>query len=558
MKIYIEIPNNFIVDTYLDHVEIRGVYQKIIAAAVDSRLDVILQRPHSYRINEHDSFFNDGLYYTYHNANLGPNAYCVKAGALPGRWYFDRCGYSGWSSMAIDTELQEQSAEFDLGEADQVISLFKAKFEEDNLSRLRQPSGDIEPEISAYGDFIFYPLQVNSDEVLKLGEFPQFEIVGKLAELALRHERHVVLKRHPLCESEVIDGVLANLADHPFIHVSRASIHPLIASCRAVLVSNSGVGVEALVHGKQVFSLARSEYAHMTCRLSALDDLQSVLLYQPAEQTEKVRRQLGYLINEFWVDVTREDQIAHRMQEHMASFQAAVPQPDEAVPASTRQISALARAQKELADVADLLLASYPMLNDGQKEKVAPILARVANDGLKFEAILRNTDARVWRRSMHHFRKRGDLETAERLARKVIGQRSDDSEANLFLSRVYVAKGRLEEAFAAATAAVECDEPTADALAYFARRILVMSKTNSQRALSYAERALAMNPKISLAHFVKAKALLVEGDLVGAFESSASAVDLAPDHIPYVNLKDSIARKMERIAQSEATQPPIA
>lgn len=558
MKIYIEIPNNFIVDTYLDHVEIREIYKNIIAAAVGTRLDVVLQRPHSYRINEHESFLYDGLYYTYHNTNLGLNAYCVKAGALPGRWYFDRCGYSGWSSMAIDTELQEQSAKFDLDEADQVISLFKAKFEEDNLSRLRQPSGAIEAEISAHGDFIFYPLQVNSDEVLKLGAFSQFEIVGKLAELALRHQRHVVLKRHPLCESEVIDDVLAKLADHPFIHVSRASIHPLIASCRAVLVSNSGVGVEALIHGKQVFSLARSEYAHMTHRLSTLDELESVLLYQPTEQTEKVRRQLGYLINEFWVDVTREDQIARRLREHTASFQAAVPQPDEAVPASTRQISTLARAQKELADVADLLLASYPMLNDGQKEKVAPILARVANGGLKFEAILRNTDARVWRRSMHHFRHRGDLETAERLALKVIGQRSDDSEANLLLSRVFAAKGRPEESFAAAKAAVECDEPIADALAYFARRILVMSKANSQTALSYAERALAMDPRFSIAHYVKAKVLLADGDIVGAFESSVAAVDLAPQHPPYVALKDAIARKIERTAQSEAIQPPAA
>lgn len=545
MKIYIEIPNNFIVDTYLDHADVRRVYKNIVAVAADSRLEVVLKKPNSY-LETGDQGPEDGIFYAYHSVNSGKNVYCVKASALPGRWYFDSRGYSGWSSLALDPAMQERSAEFDLSEAEQAISVFRARFNQDNLSRLQQPQGGLEPEISDLGDFVFYPLQVNSDEVLKLGRFAQFEVIGKLGELALKHKRHIILKRHPLCDSEIVERLLEELAGHPFVHVSSASVHQLISACRVVLVSNSGVGVEALIHGKTVFSLARSEYAHMTNRLTSLDELETALLHQPMEQTEKTRRQLGYLIESFWVDVTREDRIARRVQDHIGAFATARPASDDPDPPAARDVSVANRARKELADIIDMLLASYRTLSDGQKDKVAPLLAKVANGGLKSEQIFRNTDTRVWRRSMHYSRVHGDLETAEMLARKVIVQRPDDSEAQLLLSRVLSAKGLDDQSLAAARAAAECPEPMPEALAYYGRRILAASKTNSALAVSYADRALASKPDMAVAHFLKAKALLTGGHVARALESSTTAIGLAPDHPQYVDLHKLIVRKMKK------------
>ncbi len=60
--------------------------------------------------------------------------------------------------------------------------------------------------------------------------------------------------------------------------MTSASIHKILPLSSKVLVANSGVGFEALIHGKQVYSFAASEYELATYVLSSLEQIEQVFL----------------------------------------------------------------------------------------------------------------------------------------------------------------------------------------------------------------------------------------------------------------------------------------
>ena len=144
------------------------------------------------------------------------------------------------------------------------IKQYRESIARENLSKLEQPGTPLEPEIARLQDFIFLPLQVDHDRVLRHLPWEQSDTLRRVTELAETHRRPVVIKRHPLCRSGAITAWLETVSKSRYVFVSEGSIHALIARCRAVLVANSGVGLEALLQDTPVYSMARSEYRHMT------------------------------------------------------------------------------------------------------------------------------------------------------------------------------------------------------------------------------------------------------------------------------------------------------
>jgi hypothetical protein len=549
-RIYIDVPVSFAVASYHDHDEARDTYQRIISAAVRLDFEIKMFRARPLAERQYRLEFGDGIYYAYHARTDGPDSYCIKASALPGLWYFDESGYSGWCKLANDKGLQEQSARFDLKRADDKIAYFKSKFLNENLSRHRQSDAELDAHIRALDDYIFYPLQVNSDEVLKLGRFGQFEVLSALAKMSEQYRRHVVVKRHPLCDSALVDELLRELADHPFIHVSEGSIHKLIPASRAVLVSNSGVGLQALIHGKTVYSLARSEYAHMTTAVMDLEGLEAVLQQPSVPQTESVRRQLGYLIDEYWVDTSRELEILQRMRTHVARFDArrgaTLVEAADAVSSAGDRVSILHRVEKELNDLIDLMVLMYPTLALDQKERIATSLARAVKKGLKADLILRRTDSIVWRKCLSHFTRIGDLETAERIARAIVEEDSTSCQAHLTLGKILFSRGLDQQGFKAAKRAADSPSPTAEALTFFGRKLLSRSGSRNGRtaALSCAERALEIESNWADAHWLKARILLIENELEPALSAASLAMKCEPDNPRFTRLHRQILSRL--------------
>lgn len=538
MKFHIDIPNNFLSSRYHNYAEVRRAYCNIISAAIRLGLQLELFKTKPFICNEQASAFTDGIHYAYHAKQPQAQSYCIKPGALPNLWYFDPAGYSGWSRLANSPEEQEASASFDPARAVASIELYRAKFAHENFSALQQSDNPLEDEISELGSFVFYPLQVNTDEVLKLGQFTQIEILKRVADLAQEHRMHVVLKRHPMCESLPIKNVVSSLTDHPFIHISESSVHKLIEASRCLLVSNSGVGLQALIHGKAVYSLARSEYAHMTMPIASLGDIARVFVEPVFEQTQRIQAQLGYLLEEYWVDVTSEDKVEARIRDHVNDFNK-----DELQRAAERRkeagnLSMLHRADKELGDIVDLILLGYSNLSDKEKDVSANFLAKAAISGTKVDTILRQTDSRVWWKCLATFRQT-DLRRAVDLLRKIAEAHPDDCRSLLAYSKILYEVKNDFNGLKYARLAAASSNATAEALVFVGRKQF-KTKESAQEVLDYADKAITLDSAHSRAYWLKSRVYFFLQDRGSAAAAIARALELEPDNADYHELSGKI------------------
>jgi len=111
--------------------------------------------------------------------------------------------------------------------------------------------------------------------------------------------RHnVVFKLHPDMEfPDVAAAVRARAASGRHVFLVDGNIHALIAASEAVVVISSGVGFEALIHGKPVVTLGNPDYRWVTCRAKP-DELGSALTevkgYGPCD------RELAYKLVYFY------------------------------------------------------------------------------------------------------------------------------------------------------------------------------------------------------------------------------------------------------------------
>jgi len=268
-----------------------------------------------------------GFTLAYHSVGEVERVWRLKETAVPGYYSFDRCGYSGWSDIARHYDRHRAAIDsFDLGQArrlvDEILRLFKA-----NTSKYQQSDAPFE-----FGErFVFFPLQMLSDRVAKLYRQPSVEVLRTAARLAFEQRRHLLIKRHPLCKDESMAAAITDVSSsNPFVHVTAASVHKLLPACDAVLVANSGVGFEALFHGRPVYSFGGSEYESVTHRLSKMGDLGAVFDPQPAVSNEQRLRFLGYYLAELCFHSERLETLMPKL--HRASLEAGFPSKTPEVP----------------------------------------------------------------------------------------------------------------------------------------------------------------------------------------------------------------------------------
>ncbi len=182
----------------------------------------------------------------------------VKGAYLPGFFYVDRGGYSGWSRI---TDLTFEPGMIDAEKARRYYhDKLWAPILSRRISKYAQP--DQPPVLPA--DYIFVPLQVPGDTVLKLAHFSQEDLV---ATLIRDRVAPVVIKVHPVARHDFPEHVAAIRALHDpgaGVHVVDGHVHDLILGARVVVCTNSGVGVEALLLGRPVITCGTSDYHHLT------------------------------------------------------------------------------------------------------------------------------------------------------------------------------------------------------------------------------------------------------------------------------------------------------
>lgn len=131
-----------------------------------------------------------------------------------------------------------------------------------NGSKFEQPK---HKDITLPENYVFFACQIPHDETIRYHSNVSVETaLERTCEATKKLNIPLVIKGHP-----VNPGSMASLKDiaQKYSHITwidDISIHQLIPKARSVVVVNSGVGMEALLHGVPVITFGRAEYDCVT------------------------------------------------------------------------------------------------------------------------------------------------------------------------------------------------------------------------------------------------------------------------------------------------------
>ena len=210
---------------------------------------------------------------SYHTTGDRPRWLHLKDSAVPGYYRFDAQGYAGFSVLALLTELPKIARDASPEAVEATWDQIREATIGQRLSKYAQPPATSLPK----GDYLFFPLQLLEDTVSGLAWIPMLEAVETVIETLAPTGMSLVLKRHPLCKSSEVKAALARFSRSPRVLVSDGSIHDILPRARSVVTVNSGVGLEALLHGRHVITVGQSEYGVATTRCRTKAELREAL-----------------------------------------------------------------------------------------------------------------------------------------------------------------------------------------------------------------------------------------------------------------------------------------
>jgi|GEM_PF-3385484 len=223
---------------------------------------------------------------SYHTTGDRADWWHLKDAAFSGYFRFDRRGYSGWSELTGLTELPAEALAAPAEEVERCWQELRQRFVEGRISKYGQSAATV-PLPS--DPFVFFPLQILDDTVAALAEIPMLRAVEVLSQALPKLGYKLVLKRHPKCGRPEVDRLLRQLAGNPDVTIYDGPIHDVLAASAAVVTVNSGVGFEALLHGRKVITIGASEYALATHRAGTIDQLVKAIQADPVP-LDRVKR----------------------------------------------------------------------------------------------------------------------------------------------------------------------------------------------------------------------------------------------------------------------------
>jgi hypothetical protein len=218
-----------------------------------------------------------------------PNIFRYKESYLPEYVTFDTQGFSGWHSLC-QRDIEKELVQINATKAEKFHKEIFKKYVKKNLSKYAQ-------EALAFDfpkKFLFFPLQLSHDIVASLADFPQEEVLVALSNTLKNSTTKLLVKRHPLCIDAQLEKFLKEMQEKTAIVLYQGSVHDAISRCDAVVVANSGVGFEALMHLKPIYTFATSEYMICTQKIQNLDPLSILEPYKV--DTTRIKKFLYYYL----------------------------------------------------------------------------------------------------------------------------------------------------------------------------------------------------------------------------------------------------------------------
>ena len=211
----------------------------------------------------------------------------------------------GWGADHSRMQSKPEFENIDEHEAELYCEKLKKQFITTGLSKHAQPGTSRAQQIfrrfglllpSRYPkDFILVPLQIPRDYVAKYhASITVIDFIHLISTWADNVRQNIVFKLHPynVNDPDIIDIVKGYSESNNYIHCLEGNIHYLIDKSIGVFTINSGVGFEALIHGKPVVTFGNCDYKWVTynCDPGFLDKAQDYICAYSSQQKNNAKK----------------------------------------------------------------------------------------------------------------------------------------------------------------------------------------------------------------------------------------------------------------------------
>ncbi len=180
-------------------------------------------------------------------------------------WLFsvDENGWGGGKMFQVKLDDEEKQTN--------IYEEYKEEYANKNISKFDQPK--IDENIKLFPYYVFFPCQLPHDETIQYhSDYSVIECLSELMNFTMHWGIPLVVKGHPVNPASMAplkEIVLEKQKEKPDMikWVENVSIHQCVKKCYAVYTVNSGVGMEALLHGKKVFRFGRTDYDEVSYKV---------------------------------------------------------------------------------------------------------------------------------------------------------------------------------------------------------------------------------------------------------------------------------------------------
>lgn len=238
---------------------VRQLFENLIGILINSK-DIIVIPFQQYNWRQYNRRFQKTLVIAYHAHGIPGDALIVHESQVAGRCSLDSKGFAGYSSLANNFAEIVEYADKNRNEIATKFEKLRSDFVANNKTKYPQKKEFFE----CNRDFIFLPLQIPTDVVAKVAYIQTIELLKFVVAASMKGNIQFVVKPHPFNNSSEIDEILSNLEACNNIKITNASIFDVLSSthCKAVLTTNSGVGLDSMYFLKPVFVAGKCDYQY--------------------------------------------------------------------------------------------------------------------------------------------------------------------------------------------------------------------------------------------------------------------------------------------------------
>lgn len=246
----------------------------------------------------------DSIFLAWHSYGNTPNVWFVKPSYIPDYFYFDKTGFSGWSTLA-------KQYDYNVPVTDDMRSFVQSFKERSTSTRFKQTKNPLpkQPYVLVLG-------QRKNDMVSRLAYFDN--LPDRVTEAFKGTKYNVVVKKHPM---DVLYNNHTNKWEFS-INENAGDLHELISNASAIYTVNSSTGFESLFFDKPVFTAGDCDYHWVSTTLRSPKDIKSSIeiIEQPVDVDARTRF-LYYCLTEYFMTINDEKTIERKILKAVEEYE---------------------------------------------------------------------------------------------------------------------------------------------------------------------------------------------------------------------------------------------